>query len=346
MRHKAMKLSRLAEQLGGNLVGDGEIEIYGVSGIEEAQRGHITFVANPKYRSLLRTTKASAVIVSRDVWERNTTLIQVDNPYFAFLQAHKLLAPKESPPFQGIDPRAVVEEGVELGDGVAVGAFVVIGRGTKIGAQTTIYPNVYIGQRCCIGEEVLIYPQVSIREKTEIGHRVIVQSGSVIGSDGFGYAHDKGVYYKIPQLGRVVIEDEVEIGANVTIDRATMGITRIGRGTKIDNLVHVGHNVEVGQDSIIVAQVGISGSTRVGKKVILAGQAGLIGHIHVGDGAMVGAQAGVTKSIPPGTIVSGYPARPHALAKRIIAHQARLPHLSKRVADLEKKMEKLKEGNG
>lgn len=333
-------LKEIAELIGGKIVGDESIEVKGVAGIEETKKGEITFVGDKKHLPLLKTTKASAVIVSREVKEARVPFIQVENPYLAFAKVMRIFVPYQKPT-KGTHPSAIVSEGVDLGKGISLGAHSVIEEGARIGDNTIIYPLVYVGRRSKIGKDCLIYPQVMIREGVEIGNRVIVHSGTVIGSDGFGYIPYKGKQHKVPQIGKVVIEDDVEIGANVTIDRATLGKTWIKRGVKIDNLVQIAHNVVIGENSIIVAQVGISGSTEIGKGVTLAGQAGVVGHIKIGDRAIVGGRAGVLKSIPPNTIVSGYPARPHTQAKRIEASVLRLPELYKLVRELKRRIEEL-----
>lgn len=333
-------LKEIAELVGGKIVGDESIEVEGIAGIEEAKKGEISFISDPKHLSLLKTTQASAVIVSREVKEARVPLIQVENPYLAFAKVMRIFVPYQKPT-KGTHPSAIVSEGVDLGKGISIGAHSVIEEGARIGDNTIIYPLVYIGKGSRIGRDCIIYPQVMIREEVEIGNRVIIHSGTVIGSDGFGYIKVKGKQYKVPQIGKVVIEDDVEIGANVTIDRATLGKTWIKRGVKIDNLVQIAHNVVIGEDSVIVAQVGISGSTEIGKGVTLAGQSGVVGHIKIGDGAIVGGRAGVLKSIPPNTIVSGYPARPHTQAKRIEASVLRLPELYKLVRELKRRIEDL-----
>lgn len=337
MKKSLKEIARLIE---GEVVGNGSIEIEGVAGIEEAGKGEITFVSDKKHLPLLETTQASAVIVSREIKEAKVPLIRVENPYLAFSQVMRILAPYQKPT-KGVHPSAIIPEGVDLGKEISIGAHSVIEEGVKIGDNTIIYPLVYVGKGSRIGNDCLIYPQVMIREGVEIGDRVIIHSGTVIGSDGFGYIPHKGRQHKVPQIGKVVIEDDVEIGANVTIDRATLGKTWIKRGVKIDNLVQIAHNVVIGEDSVIVAQVGISGSTEIGRGVTLAGQAGVAGHIKIGDKAIVGAQAGVTKSVLPKTIVSGYPARPHTQAKRIEASILRLPELYKLVRELKKRIEEL-----
>ncbi|HEC69479.1 MAG TPA: UDP-3-O-(3-hydroxymyristoyl)glucosamine N-acyltransferase [Candidatus Omnitrophica bacterium] len=338
-----MTLDEIAQLIEGEVVGDPNIVITGISGIKEAKQGDITFLANPKYTPLLKTTQASAIITSFEVNNTSKPLIKTANPSLAFAKIVSLVGPNNVRHPQGIHPTALIAENVKLGKDVAIGAYAIIEEGVVIGDNTIIYGGCFIGHDTKIGKDVLIYPNVSIRERIEIGDRVIIHSGTVIGSDGFGFATVKGVQEKIPQIGTVVIEDDVEIGANVTIDRARFDKTLIGKGTKIDNLVQIAHNVIIGEHSIIVAQAGISGSTVVGKGVILAGQAGVVGHIHIGDGAIVAAQAGVTKSVPPNTKVSGYPAKPHEQAKRVNACVQRLPLAYKRIKELEEEVKKLKE---
>lgn len=340
-----MKLCLIAERIGSDLIGDGSIEITGVAGIREAQNGDITFFANPKYEPFLRSTDASAVIMSRNGDETGTdkAVLVADNPYEAFLKAIELFAPGDFEKYEGVHPTATIGEDVQLGDEVTVGPSAVIESGAVIGARTRILPGSYIGFRVKIGADCLIYPNVSVREDTEIGDGCIIHCGAVIGSDGFGFTKKGFMHIKIPQIGRVVIQDDVEVGANTTIDRATVGTTLIKKGTKIDNQVQVAHNVVIGENSILVAQVGLSGSTEVGNNVTLAGQAGIAGHIIIGDNVRVGAQAGVTKSIPPGVSVSGYPAREHSLARRIYAGINRIPQMLKTLAALEKRVRKMED---
>jgi len=339
-------LEEIASIIGGEIVGDGKVIITGICGIREAKEGDLTFVANSRYLNLMEDTKASAIITSREVEKAPKPIIRTDNPSLAFAKMISLIAPVQTTYPQGIHPTAIVGNKVKLGKGIAIGAYTVIEDDAEVGDSVIIYPNVYIGHHTKIGNETLIYPQVVIRENIDIGRRVIIHSGTVIGSDGFGFATVQGIHHKIPQIGIVVIEDDVEIGANVTIDRARFGKTIIGKGTKIDNLVQIAHNVVVGENCILVAQTGISGSTAIGKNVILAGQSGVVGHIEIGDNAVIAAQAGVTKSVPANTCVSGYPAKPHQLAKRINAFIQRLPNLFKTVSNLEDKIKKVEEKLG
>ena len=338
-------LRELAEIVDGKVVGDENIVITGASGIKEAKEGDITFVANPKYASLMRHTRASAIIVSIDVNGVACPLIRTEDPSLAFARIVNLLAPNEIVRPKGIDSRAVIGRDVKLGRDVAIQPYAVIEDNVEIGDESIIYAGVYIGHHTRIGSKTTIYPNVSIWERITIGDRVIIHSGTVIGSGGFGFATVKGVHHGIPQIGTVIIEDDVEIGSNVTIDRARFDKTLIGKGTKIDNLVQIAHNVITGKNCIIVAQTGISGSTVLGKNVITAGQSGIVGHITIGDNAKIAAQAGVTKSVPPDTVVSGYPARPHQHAKRISACVQQLPNLYKRIKKLEEEIERLKKND-
>ena len=334
-------VKEIAQIIEGEVLGDGNTVITGVSGIREAADGDITFLANLKYFPLIEKTRASAVITPCDTETAFRPIIRTENPSLAFAKiissftTYKVRHPK------GIHPTAVLGKELSLGRDVAIGPCVVVEDGVAIGDNTIIYAGSFIGQDSKIGTQTLIYPNVSIRERVTIGNRVVVHSGTVIGSDGFGFATIDGLHHKIPQIGTVEIGDDVEIGANVTIDRARFEKTIIGKGTKIDNLVQIAHNVVIGENSIIVAQVGISGSTTIGKNVILAGQAGIVGHVSIGDNAVVMAQAGVSKSVPEQTMVWGYPAKPAKVAKRVNACVQNLPKLFDTVAQLRKKIEEL-----
>lgn len=338
------ELAELARLVGGEVIGEREIKISGVAGIKEAREGEITFLANPKYESYLATTQASAIIADH-ADDSPKPVIKVQNPYLAFLKVMALFSEDASARRQrGIHPTAIIARSARIGADVSIGACCFVGENVVLGRRTTLLPLVCICDDVKIGEDCLVYPHVTVREQCEIGNRVILHSGVVIGSDGFGYLKDAGLNRKIPQIGIVRIEDDVEIGANSTIDRATTDVTLIKRGAKIDNLVQIAHNVVIGEDSILAAQVGVSGSTQLGRNVVLAGQAGLVGHIVVGDNAMVGAQGGVTKSIPADMKVSGYPAREHGLARKIYALIARLPELFKEVRSLSRRVEEIEKG--
>jgi UDP-3-O-[3-hydroxymyristoyl] glucosamine N-acyltransferase len=341
-----MKLFEIAEKLGGVLEGDGDVEITAVAGLGEAGPGDISFLANPKYAAHVATTKASAVIVPVD-WERpaKCALLRVANSDYVFAKAAELFFEAPPTPAAGVHPTAVVAESAQLGDGVSIGPNCTVEDGVVIGANTVVSANCFIGYKSVIGSDTFLYPLVSLREFTEIGSRVIIHNGTVVGSDGFGYAvQEDGSRTKIPQIGKVVIEDDVEIGANVAIDRARFGKTRIGKGSKIDNLVQIAHNVVIGEHSVMCGQSGISGSTTIGSRVILAGQAGLAGHLHVGDGAIVGAQAGVMKDVDPKDFVIGSPAMPHLQFKKMVANTILLPKLKDKIKQLEDKLERLENG--
>ncbi len=334
----------LAEIVGGSVNGDGSTRITGVAGIKEAAAGQITFLASTKYREFLNTTRASAVIGTYDI-ECSVPSIQLENPYLAFLKVVSMFADSVDKRYpRGLHPTAIVAAEAELGENLCIGPYCHIEAGVTIGRNCTVLRGSYIGANTVIGEGCLVYPSVTIREECEVGERVIIHPGAVIGSDGFGFARDGQAHRKIPHIGKVVIEDDVEIGANTTIDRATTGVTRVGRGTKIDNLVQIAHNVTIGKNCIIAAQVGISGSTELGDGVVIAGQAGLAGHIKMGDGVIIAGGAGVTKSIPAGTTISGYPARDHAQARKLYGFTTRLPELHKKIQELSRKVARLEKG--
>ncbi|MDL1970607.1 MAG: UDP-3-O-(3-hydroxymyristoyl)glucosamine N-acyltransferase [Candidatus Desulfofervidaceae bacterium] len=338
-----MKLSAIAKHIQGELAGDGEIEITGIAPIDRAISGQITFIANKKYKKYLKTTKASAAIVPPEVEESSIALIKAPNPYLAYARVAQLFY-KWPYNFKGISPQAVIGKEVKLGENVTIYPLAYIDDKAQIGDGTVIFPGVYIGPQVKVGRQTIIYPNAVVLAGCEIGDRVVIHSGVVIGSDGFGFAPDEqGRYMKIPQLGIVKIDDDVEIGANTTIDRAALGETVIKKGTKIDNLVQIGHNVQVGADSVIVAQVGIAGSTRVGNRVTLAGQVGVVGHIEIGDGVKVGAKTGVNKSIPANTaMASGVPAMPYQTYLKTMAILPKLPELLARMRMLEKELTGLK----
>jgi UDP-3-O-[3-hydroxymyristoyl] glucosamine N-acyltransferase len=335
-------LKEIASIIDGEIIGDENIVVTGICGIKEAKEGDLTFIANSRYLPLMNHTKASAIITSKDVKSAPKPIIRTENPSMAFAKMVSLLAPNEVKRPKGIHQTAIIGEKVKIGKNVAIEPYVVLEDNVEIKDNTILYAGVYVGHHTKIGKDCTIYPYVIIRERVAIGNRVVIHGGTVIGSDGFGFSTVQGVHHRIPQIGTVIIEDDVEIGANVTIDRARFDKTFIKKGTKIDNLVQIAHNVIIGEHSIIVAQSGISGSTTIGKNVTLAGQSGVIGHISIGDNVVVAAQAGVTKSIPPNSCVSGYPAKPHTMAKRINACVQSLPDLFKKVRQLEEEIERLK----
>jgi UDP-3-O-[3-hydroxymyristoyl] glucosamine N-acyltransferase len=340
-----MKLRDIAERLNCRLEGDGEIDIRRVAGIDRAAAGDLTFIAHEKYVSRLPSTRASAVIVSPQVPVTGSAaaLLRTEQPYLAFAQAVALLTDAPPPP-KGIDPASSIARDAALGADVSIGAFVSIGAGASIGARTVIYPNVVVGAGAKIGDDCVIRPQVSIRDRVVIGHRVVVQDGAVLGSEGFGFAKQPdGTYFKIPQLADIVVEDDVEIGANTTIDRPAVGETRIGAGTKIDNLVQIGHGVTIGRRVVLAAQVGVAGSCVIEDDVVLAGQVGVANHVRLGKGVVATAQTGIPNSVDPGEYISGYPAIPHRDWLKSSAVYRQLPALRKRVADLEQRIAELEE---
>ena len=336
-----MTLTEIARLLQGKLIGDKNVTIRGLNGLKEAQKGELSFLSNPKYAPLLNSTQASAIIVSQGFPVPNKTVIEVKNPSLAFAQVAQRFYKDDAHPLKGTHKTAIVAKDAKIGKNVVLGPYAVIESKAQIGDNTVIHAGCFVGYKAVIGKGCLFYPHVTIREKLKIGDRVTIHSGTVIGSDGFGYGQEDGVHVKIPQLGTVVIEDDVEIGANVTVDRARFDKTFIGQGTKIDNLVQVGHNVYIGEKCIIISQVGISGSVKIEKGSILAGQAGIAGHLTIGEGSIVAAQAGVTKSLPAKSFVSGYPATPHEEAKKVNACVQRLPVYVEKIRALEKRIEEL-----
>jgi len=335
-------LQELAHLIGGEVVGDASLKISGISSLDDAQEGEITFIAHSKYLTKAKETKASAIIVSNKIEGIDKPLVITDNPYLAYAKIVTLFHqhPHSS---KGIDKSSIVGEGTSIGKEVSIYPLSFIGKGVTISDRVVIYPHTFIGDGTFIDEETIIYSHVSIREHCRIGRRVIIHSGTVIGSDGFGFAPDGNQYYKIPQVGIVQIDDDVEIGANNTIDRGALGKTWIKRGVKTDNLVHIAHNVVIGEDTLLVAQVGISGSTKIGTHVTLAGQVGVVGHIEIGDNTVVGSKTGVSGSVPANTIVSGYPHMPHRQWLKSSRCYPLLPQMRKVLNKLEKKVKVLEE---
>lgn len=334
-----MKLRGIAELIGGRIVGSPELVITGISGIKDAKRGEITFVADKKSLKDISNMKASAIIVKEEIKGVTASLLIVDNPYLAFAKTLEIFHKKFFSPL-GISEETVIGNNVKFGDDVSIYPLVYISNNVSVGSRVTISPCVYIGDDVSIGDDTIIYSNVTLRENVMIGRKVIIHAGAVIGSDGFGYVQDKEKHYKIPQVGGVIIKDDVEIGANVTIDRATIGNTVIGSGTKIDNLVQVAHNVKTGKNCLLVAQAGIAGSVEMGDGVIMAGQAAVRDHIKIGNGVMVGAQSGVGHDIPDRQAFSGSPAIPHKDWLRAQSIYAKLPEILKRLRELERKIKK------
>lgn len=337
-------LKELADIVGGKILGDELIEIHAVSSLEDAKNGDISFLSNSKYKKLLSTTKASAVIVDeKDVSFVKTAAIICSNPSLAFDQLiQKFSPPKLEYPI-GIHPTAVIDPSAKVGKNVSIGPHVVIEANAQISNGCCILANTYVGHSSKVGEGCLIYPNVTIREYVQIGKQVIIHSGSVIGSDGYGYVQVHNKHQKIVQYGGVIVEDDVEIGANVTIDRARFQNTIIGQGTKIDNLVQIAHNVITGKNCLIIAQVGISGSTTLGDQVVLAGQVGVVGHIRIGDKVLVGAQSGISKDVPEGQMMFGTPAQNYSDETKQIARLKKLAYYYQKTKELENRLQALED---
>jgi UDP-3-O-[3-hydroxymyristoyl] glucosamine N-acyltransferase len=339
-------LNEIAVFLKGSVSGDGGVVIERIRGIDDAGEGDLTFVANPKYRKKMETTGASAILVGPGTACAGKNLLIVGDPYVALGQLLALFHPEDEET-AGISKNATVEAGADVSPEAVVYPGVHICRGSRIEKQAVLYPGVFIGRDAAVGEASILYPGVTVYRRCRIGRRVVLHAGVVVGSDGFGFALPGQENRKIPQVGTVQIDDDVEIGANTTIDRGALGRTWIQRGVKIDNLVQIAHNVVIGEYSIIVAQVGISGSAQLGKGVVIGGQAGIVGHIRIGDGVMAAARSGVHKDIPPGQIVAGAPHMPHREWLKMEACLPKLPEmrealaaLQQRVAALEEKTEK------
>lgn len=338
--------AELAAKLGAVLEGDGSCRVGAVAGVREAGPGDVTFAANPKYAPLVANTRASVVVLPKD-WNKpcpSPAVLRTENPEKVFSQIALFFAPPPVKLVPGIHSTAVIAPDVVLGKDVYIGPYCVLEPGARVGDRTVLVAQVYVGHGAVVGSDSRLYPQVTLREHVQIGNRVIIHNGTVIGSDGFGYEVDaQGVRTKIPQIGIVIVCDDVELGANVTIDRARFGRTQIGKGAKIDNLVQIGHNVIIGENAVIVSQVGIAGSSQIGARAVLAGQVGIAGHIVVGEGATVGAQSGVPQDVPPNTFVLGSPAIPAEDEKRRIFGVMRLPRLKQKVVELEKRLKDLEQ---
>jgi UDP-3-O-[3-hydroxymyristoyl] glucosamine N-acyltransferase len=336
-----LKLSEIAERLECRLDGEGDIEITRVTGIEDAGAGDLTFFANNKYAADLRRTAASAVILAEDAEHAPCAMLRARHPYLAFAKAVALFADVYRPP-AGVHRLADVAATAVVSADASIGPFVVVEDGAHIGARTVVHPHVTIGRDAHVGDDCVVYSHVSLRERVRVGDRVVLQDGAVIGSDGFGFARrPDGTHHKIPQVGGVVIEDDVEIGANATIDRPAVGETRIGAGSKIDNLVHIAHGVTIGRNVLLAAQVGIAGSTKIEDAVTLAGQVGIAGHITIGKGTIATAQTGVPNSVEPGSFISGYPAIDNRDWLKSSAMFRRLPELRKTIAHLDARLAEL-----
>jgi UDP-3-O-[3-hydroxymyristoyl] glucosamine N-acyltransferase len=344
------RLSELARDIGGRVIGDGQVLIQNVASIEDAGPGEITFLANPRYQSHLSRCRASAIIVGPgvikddSVQETGKGYLEISDPYLAFARVLQMFA-RPVRYDKKISLRASVDPTASLGADVTLFPGVFVGAGVRVGRETVLYPGVFLGDGAQVGDECVLHPNVVVREGCCIGNRVILHAGVVVGSDGFGYAGHGDGRIKIPQVGTVEIQDDVEIGANTTVDRATFGKTVIERRAKIDNLVQIAHNVTVGENSIIAAQVGIAGSTRIGKDVTLLGQVGILNHLRIGDGATIGPQSGIPRSVPPGVVLSGgIAAAPHHEWLKVMTLLPQLPKLWNLVRALEKKVSDLVKG--
>lgn len=337
-----ISLGSLAKKVGGEVIGDPEVEITGAADIGDAVEGEIVFAENAKFLNDGARSQAAAMVVRKGVSGFDKPLLAVDDPRLAFAQILEVFAPirrREA----GIDPTARIGSDTVIGEESSIGFNAYVGCNCIIGKKVWIHPFAYIGDNVHIGDDCSVHPFASIYDDVEMGSRVTVHSGSVVGADGFGYTRVGNAHYKIPQIGSVVIGDDVEIGANTTIDRAKTGKTVIGRGTKIDNLVMIAHNNRIGEDCIIISQVGISGSVEVGDRAIITGQAGIKDHVTIGSDSVVAGRAGVFGDIAPGAFVSGYPARDHREQMKVLAAQQKLPELVRKLKDMEKRIKELEE---
>jgi UDP-3-O-[3-hydroxymyristoyl] glucosamine N-acyltransferase len=330
-----MKLAELGRRVDAEVRGDGEVEIHGVGGLEEAGPGTLTFLADQKLADRLGATRASAVVLRPEVPDPSIPTLRSSNPYLAFVRAVEIFHPPQRPA-PGVHPTAVVAPTATIGPGAAIGAHVSVGERVVIGPDATIHPNVTIYADARIGAAFTAHAGAVVREGVRIGDRVILHAGAVVGSDGFGYIPLADRHHRIPQVGTVELGDEVEIGANATIDRATLGVTRVGAGTKIDNLVMVGHNCEIGPRCLLAGQVGLAGSTRLGAQVMMGGQAGAGGHLTIGDGTMIAAQTGIHRDIPAGAAYGGYPAMEVRRWRRVTVSIPRVPELFRRLRRVER----------
>jgi len=336
--NRNVSLKELSEYLNEACYGDTTTMIKGIAGINEADEGDITFAVKPKYIKSLKTSKASAVIISAEVKvsEVKVPYIISKNPYYTFARILEFFFPKQKNEHNIHHQSASIAKSASIGKNVTIYPGCFIGENAKIDDGAVIYPGCFIGENTHIGNESWLYSNVTLRENCTVGKNCIIHSGAVIGADGYGFVKHENAYYKIPQVGNVVIEDNVEIGANVTCDRATIGSTKVGSGTKVDNLVHIAHNVQIGKNVLIVAQVGISGSVDIGDDVTIAGQSGIVGHISIGPGSVIAARSVVTSDVKPKSFISGFPAKPHNEEMKIKAAMKKLPELVKDVKEIKK----------
>ncbi len=336
-------LEQLAKEIGAAFTGDGSISLHGLAPLDSAQEGYLSFLTNLKYSKLAETTRASAILLEKPLAGVSKPFLLIPNPYAKLPRLIQMFYPP-SPQEPGIQegawvhPKATVDPSATLYPGVVVAA------GAKVGARSLLYPGVFLGQDAQVGEDCILYSNVTVRDRCLLGNRVILQPGVVIGGDGFGFAPDKGSYEKIPQVGNVVLEDDVELGSNTCVDRAALGSTRIGKGTKLDNLVQIGHNVVIGENTIIVSQTGISGSTQIGNHVVMGGQVGLAGHLKIGDHVTLATRTGVMEDIPEKGVYWGSPSGPMAVEMKNVAAYRQLPDMVKRLRRLEKAIERIEKG--
>ena len=331
-----MTLKEISQVINGELIGDENLIISVVTNLNDAEATAITFAVEPHLEAA-KISKAGAIIVERNVTDFKQNIIKVDNPRVAFMKLLVLFAPTVTIKKE-VHPTAIIGENVELGENVAIMPYVVIADNVKIGDNTVLYSHSFIGEKTVIGKDSVIYPNVTVREGAQIGNAVIIHSGAVIGSDGFGFVTQAGKHNKVPQVGNVIIEDNVEIGANVAIDRATTGSTIIKSGTKVDNLVHIAHNVVIGENGLVVAQTGIAGSTIVGSNVTFAGQCGCVGHIKIGDNTVFAARSAPINDVPANSFYAGFPAKPHKEWLRTKAGVNKVPDMLKKIKELEKRL--------
>ena len=341
--HKTVQ--ELAEHVGGTVEGDGSVVVSGAATLIEAGAGDVSFLANPRYEKEMGDSQAAVVVVSEETEAGGRTVIRSQDPYYAFMQIVVLLHGHREHKAIGVSERASVDRTAQIGENVDIHDFVCVSEQAEIGSGTRIYPNCTIGPGSKVGRDCIIYPNVTVYDGCTIGDRVTIHSGTVIGQDGFGYATHDGVHHKIPQIGGVVIEDDVEIGANCAIDRGTLGDTVIGKGSKFSNLVAIGHNTRIGEHSLLVAQVGIAGSVDVGKYCVFGGQVGVVGHIRIGDGVRVAAKSGVINNVADGETVAGSPAMPFSQAKRSLTLIKDLPDFRKKLRELDRSLRKLIKGD-
>jgi UDP-3-O-[3-hydroxymyristoyl] glucosamine N-acyltransferase len=334
----AITLREIAELVQGEVHGDGGLVVHAARPLHDAEPGDITFVEDLKHAGRLTGSRASAAVVPLSLPTNGLPVVKVADPLGAFAAVVRRLHGRPEPPPHGIDPRAAVHPSAELGEGCSVHPFAVIGEGSVLGPRCRIHSGVSVGRFCRLGADVILYPNAVLYDGTVIGDRTVIHAGAVLGADGFGYRLHQGRHAKVPQLGHVEIGDDVEIGALTSIDRGTFGATRVGSGTKIDNLVQIGHNCRIGQHNMLVSQMGMAGSSSTGDYVVIAGQVGIVGHIHIGAGAVVGAQAGVTKDVPAGQVWLGSPAQPERDTKRILMSLEKVPDLRRDLRKIKQKL--------